>query len=175
MCSVLAIAGAGLALQTASTVYSAKAQNKASERNETSALLAEREASKDISLLQQQTVDQATKTIFETDRQARSTQALARVSAGEAGVSGISVEALFGDLDRKLGEFRSGTARNLEAALASLQREKISGRTIAQQRIANVPGASPFAVGLSLAGPGLAFWQGQIRRNAATSVDKVGT
>lgn len=173
MCNPLALAAGALTLQVAGTVAGARAQNKAAERNETAALLAEREASKDISLLQQQTVDQATKTIFETDRAARSTQALARVSAGEAGVSGISVEALLGDLDRKVGEFRIGTSRNLDAALAALQREKVSGRTVAQQRIANVQGASPFAVGLSLAGGGLAFWQGQIARNAATAVNKV--
>jgi hypothetical protein len=140
------------------------AQNKAAAANKREALRAQREASKDISLLQVQQQDATARTIYEADRSARSSQALARVSAGEAGVAGASVEALLGDIDRQLGEFQSTEQRNLDMALDQLQREKISGRQVAQSRIAAVPRGNNLALGISLAGAGLEFWAGQINR-----------
>jgi hypothetical protein len=180
LCDPTAIAIGSLVLGVAGTAGKAKAQNKAAkaeekaiESNKQSALLAYRESSKDISLLEQQTQDQTNRTIQETDRAARATKALARVSAGEAGVSGISVEALLGDIDRRAGEFRTTSARNLDMVIDSLQREKASGRTIAQGRISSVQPqiaqANPFAIGLEIAGQGLSFWQGQIPRSPTSS------
>lgn len=123
-----------------------------------------REASKDISLMQTQETQKTARTIFEADRQARSSEALARVSAGEAGVTGVSVEALLGDIDRKLGEFKVAEHKNLFMALKQLEREKVSGRTIAQGRISASPPPSPFALGLNLSAQGLQFWAGQVSR-----------
>lgn len=159
-----AITVGSLLLGGAKTLLGNKAQNDAAEANAEAAKLAQREASKDISLLQIQETDRTARTIFEADRAARSTQALARVSAGEAGVSGVSVEALLGDIDRKRGEFRTASAKNLDMALEALQREKISGRNVAQARIASVQPANPWATALEIGGIGLEFWAGQISR-----------
>lgn len=169
MCEPTAIAIASLAIGVYGRVAGAKAQNKASEANKEAALKSQREASKDISLLQQQQVDATSRTIYEADRNARSTQALARVSAGEAGVTGVSVEALLGDIDRKFGEFKSTAGRNLDSVLDSLQREKISGRTVAQGRISAVQPSNPYATAIGIASEGLAFWSGQIGRNKPSS------
>lgn len=164
MCDPTAIAIGTLVLTSASAVKSHQAQKKASDATKTEALRAAREASKDISLQQVQQTDASSRTIFEVDRQARSTQALVRVAAGEAGVEGISVEALLSDIDRKRGEFSTTEQRNLDMIIAQLQREKVSGRTVAQGRIAAAPAPSPFNLGVQLAGAGLNFWAGQINR-----------
>lgn len=175
MCEPTAIAIGTLAIGVGSKVLEHKAQNKAASKakaaNKTEALRAMREASTDISLLEVQQQDASTRTIYEADRAARSTQALARVSAGEAGVSGLSVEALLGDIDRKIGEFKTTETRNLDMVLDQLQREKVSGRSIAQGRIAavQIPRPSPFALGVSLAGAGLEFWAGQIGRKPTST------
>lgn len=169
MCDPTAIAIGSLIIGGASSVAEHSARSEASRANRAESLRAMREASKDISLLEVQQQDATARTIFETDRQARSTQALARVSAGEAGVTGVSVEALLGDIDRKLGEFTTAEKRNLSMAIAQLQREKISGRQVAQSRIAAVPPPSPFALGISLAAQGLTFWAGQINRTATAT------
>jgi hypothetical protein len=168
LCDPTAIAIGSLVLGTGGAVASHSAQAKASRENKRNAIAAMREASKDISLLQSQQTQQSARTIFETDRQARSSQALAVVSAGEAGVTGVSVEALLGDIDRKLGESKVVEQRNLEMALKQLQREKISGRTVAQGRIAAVPPPSPFATALSIGAQGLQFWSGQLARKPAS-------
>jgi hypothetical protein len=170
MCDPTAIAISSLVIGAGSKVlqHSAdtKAVNKANAANEAGAKLSAAQASTDISLLELQQGQQTGQTIYQADRQARSTQALARVSAGEAGVSGVSVEALMGDIDRKLGEFKTAESRNLDMAVASLQREKISGRTIAQARITATHQTAPStaALGLGIAATGLEFWAGQIGR-----------
>jgi hypothetical protein len=156
-----------LVLTGVSSVEKASAQNKAAADNKTAALDSEKNAQTDIGFQEAQQVAQAGQSIYETDRSARSTAALARVSAGEAGVTGISVEALLGDIDRKQGEYNATADRNLGQILDQLNREKVSGRTVAQQRIQNVQPASPFATGIAIAGAGLGFWSGQIGRDAS--------
>lgn len=161
-------AGAALAigsfiLSLGSTLLGVKAQNDAAAANKKEAIRVARQSAHEISLQQIEQRQATTRTIFEVDREARATTALARVSAGEAGVEGISVEALFGDLDRKRAEFVGNEGRNLDLALAQLESEKISGRSLAQSRIAAVPKANPFAVGATIAAQGLAFWAGQIK------------
>lgn len=169
MCEPTAIALGSLIIGSASAAAQHGAQASASRANRRAAIAAMREASKDISLLQAQQTQASSRTIFEVDRQARSTAALARVSAGEAGVTGMSVEALLGDIDRKLGEFKTAEHKNLNMALKQLEREKLSGRTVAQGRIAAVPPPSPFALGLQIGAQGLSFWTGQIARKPPTT------
>lgn len=167
MCDPTAIALGSLVIGAIGTIGKAKAQDKAAADNKAAALDSFRNAQTDIDLQQTQQEAQTGRSIYETDRSARATTALARVSAGEAGVSGISVEALLGDIDRKAGEFRTTAKENLGMVVEQLQREKSSGRTVAQQRIASVQPANPFAVATTLAGQGLQFWAGQIGRDNA--------
>lgn len=169
MCDPTAIAIGSLVIGAASSEAKASSEAAASRANRAEAIRAMREQSKDISLEQVQQQDATARTIYETDREARSSQALAHVSAGEAGVTGISVQALLGDIDRKRGEFASTERRNLGMVLASLQREKITGRQTARSRIAAVPPPSPFALGLSIASQGLEFWAGQVGRKASST------
>ncbi len=164
MCDPTAIAIGSLVIGVGGQVLKAKSQNDASNANKATALKAMSDSAKDISLQQAEQTAASGRTIYEADRSARSTQALALVAAGEAGVEGLSVEALLGDIDRKRGEFTTTESKNLSMVLDQLQREKVSGRTVAQSRIAAVPKANPFAVGIGIASEGLGFWVGQISR-----------
>lgn len=159
------IAGASLAIGAGSAVASHKAQAKAAKANNTNALQAMTESWKDISLQEVQQQDATALTIMHIDRQARKADALARVSAGEAGVAGASVDAFLGDLSAEASAAKSTEGRNLDMTLAQLQREKISGRTVAQNRINAVPAPNLFATGLTIAGQGLDFASKIVSRN----------
>lgn len=163
------IAGASLAIGTGSAIANAKAQDKASKANAENARQALMESWKDISLQEVQQQDATALTIMQADKQARKADALARVSAGEAGVAGASVDALLGDLSAEASAFKMTQEKNLDMTIAQLQREKISGRTVAQNRINAVPGSNPFATGLTIAGQGLDFVSNIISRKPSKS------
>lgn len=56
----------------------------------------------------------AAKRIQESTRKAREARATARVSAGEAGVAGLSVDALINDLTREEAEYSFATQQQLQ-------------------------------------------------------------
>lgn len=177
MCDPSAIAIGSLILGVVGSVSKNKAakaevkqQNESADANRTAALASAVTANRDITQLETQRAAQTTQTIQEADRAARSTQALIRVSAGEAGVDGISVEALLGDVDRQLGSAQASAGRNLDMAIDQLQREKTNNNDVAQGRISQIQKASTsgidLATGLEIAGQGLGFWAGQITSGA---------
>ncbi len=169
MCDPTAIAIGSLILGVGSAAEGYIGNKNAADANKAAALNTMTQNAHDISLEQVQQKSATEQTIQQADRSARATQALARVSAGEAGVGGISVEAILGDIDRKLGEFSTTEGRNLDMALSQLEREKISGRTVASARIAAVPQPNPFALATTIAAQGLTFWAGQLARSATPS------
>jgi hypothetical protein len=59
----------------------------------------------------------------------------ARVSAGESGVAGISVDALMADFNRQEAVYRAGVQDNLKRFTDQAQMEKVSSRTRKQSRV----------------------------------------
>jgi hypothetical protein len=112
---------------------------------------------KDVGMMQQEVRTQATEAVLESDRRAREAHATAAVAAGEANVSGISVDALLSVLNRQGAEYRSSVNRQADRQVAQLQREKISGRTEAQNRIAAYPRPNLFATGLRIGGAAMDY------------------
>lgn len=165
MCDPTTIAITGLILTVGSEALSAKGQNDQSNANKAAATKAAIEGSRDITLLEQQQQAVASQTIASADRQARQAKALASVSAGEAGVAGASVDALLNGIDRDLAALKTTTHQNLDMTIAQLEREKISGRTTAQNRIAEVPSVNPFAVGLRIGGAAASTYAQVKRQN----------
>ena len=95
---------------------------------------------------------------LETELSALERQALARTSAGENGVQGISVDALLGDISRAAGDDLSVQDRNLGFSQAQLGRDGEGIRAAAGNRISSMStasGPSPFALGLNIAGTAL--------------------
>jgi hypothetical protein len=144
-----AVIGAGSAI--AGHVGAANARAK----NSKAAYEAGREEQRLIGLRQQQEVEGASLTIMQADRKAREADALARVSAGESGVAGASVDLLLADLERQRLEFSTGTKRNLQNQLDQGQMEKQAAFAGTRNRIASTPGPNPFLTGLQIAGSGL--------------------
>lgn len=145
------------ALKIGSAVAGNKAQAKAAKANTAAANSAFQNTVEGINLRQNQEQDAATQTILSADRQARGADARARVSAGEAGVAGASVDALLGSILRDKLDFEAVTTRNTENTIQQLEREKLGAAATRDSRIAGVPKPNPFLTGLQIAGAGLDF------------------
>jgi hypothetical protein len=120
-----AVALVGLALSTAATAYSYEEQDKAvrtqnrvnQEAADEGAKLANEafvNQAGQARLRQSQEAEAAAQEKFEVSKQANQARATARVSAGESGVAGVSVDNLLSDFYRQEAEFNTNTDRNLE-------------------------------------------------------------
>lgn len=165
MCEPATILAAGsLAIQAGSAIASNAAQDAASKANKEAALRAMGEQLRSLSLQEQQAQDATAQTIMQADRQARQAEALARVSAGEAGVSGASVEALIGDISADASEFKVTQERNLDMTIAQIQQEKRGVQAGAQSRINAVPKGNDLATALTIGAAGIDFASNYIRK-----------
>jgi hypothetical protein len=92
--------------------------------------------------------------VFATNTQLAQRLATARVAAGEAGVSGLSVDALMGDLYRQAGRVNQATERNLQftqQANTARQKGYLAQRdnTINGLPVAKRPGFGQLALGIA--------------------------
>lgn len=153
MCSPVAAAIAIPAgLQIVSMIMGAEAQDQKNAQNERAARDAQRQDNIAIGRQMSQQQRVASMTIMQADRQAREADALARVSSGEAGVSGSSVDALLGSIERDRLEADTATQRNLSDSVQQLELEKRGAKARAETRINAVPKSNPWVTGLGIAG-----------------------
>ena len=117
MCTPLISAAVGVA-QTASSIAGQKQEARMQEQvqrtasqQENQRYLAEVAAMR---TQQQQEMIARAQRIQEASRKAMEARATARVSAGESGVSGLSIDALLGDLTRKESEYTFSEQRQAE-------------------------------------------------------------
>lgn len=156
MCDIVTgLAVASFVVGAGSAIAGHNAQAEAAEANREAALRAMQAAWTDINLLETEVQERTAVSVYQATRQARAARSLAEVSAGEAGVGGNSAEAVLADIEGDLGEYAARAQRQGEREVAQLQREKVSGRVVAQQRIAQVPEPNAFATGLRIAGSAL--------------------
>lgn len=144
--------GAGLAISAGSAVAGHSAQNKAEKANREAAEKAQKEAVRDINLLQSEIGQQASQQVAEGERIGQQVRGATRASGTEAGVEGRGVDELIDEVDRNIAAARIATQRQTALQKAGLEREKVSGRTVMQQRIGSVPRANPFATALQIGG-----------------------
>lgn len=158
MCDPLTIiAGASLAISVGSEIAHSAGQNKAAKANKAAA---EQSLNVDLNVLSDRKVEEqqaSSLTIMQADRQARTADAMTRLSAGEAGVAGASVDALTGDIDAQLAQFKSTEKANLDLTLKQIDRQAAGASALAQSRINGVQSANPFATSLAIAGHGVDF------------------
>lgn len=156
---MLAIGTAATVAKVGTDIASGIAQHNAQaeehKQNEAAALQELKMNLRDIGIRQEQEQEAVAQTIMGADRQARQADALARVSAGEAGVTGASVDALLGSIERDRLEFENASKRNLSNTIDQLQREKDAAKAHADNRIKGVPDANPFVTGLRIGGAAL--------------------
>lgn len=155
----LILAAASTAIGIGKDLAASSGAKKQAEAIKKAAIAARNESFRQVSLNEAQQQDAAAQTVSQIDAQARNADALARVSAGESGVAGASVEALIGDIGRQASNAKMNTKRNLEMAIAQAQEQKRAIAVDAQNRIntANASVPSALETGLSIASRGIDF------------------
>lgn len=148
----IGVASAGLAVSVTGDILKAKAEKNQAKQTVASAKLASVEEVNQLSLRENQEQDAAGQSILQADRAARLNDATARVSAGEAGVAGASVDALLNDIQRQNDEFKTNTNINLQNDVGQIEEQKRAARVDAQNRINSVPFPSSLATGLQIGG-----------------------
>ncbi len=159
MCEPLTIASVALGGLQANNAYQgqkqqAKTQAKMQKRasiQEQQRYLSEVSASR---LRERQEKVSAAQRIQQSTTKAREARATARVSAGEAGVAGLSVDALINDLTRKEGEFNFSMQQQLKFSdqNRALGFEDSANRSRMNLLSINKPIAQPNYLGAILSG-----------------------
>lgn len=131
MCEPTTIAAASFALTAASTVsgvigeqQAAKQQAKYNAQQTENYRQAERDNLARANLQQSQLTQQAGQKINQNNLEARKAIATARVSAGEAGVTGLSLGALLRDLSGQQAGYNDSVMANTENAYAQVEQDK---------------------------------------------------
>lgn len=120
----VATAGASLIAQQ----QAASAQSASNQRQYQNIMEARAANWNQTNLAQQQEREAAMQKMGENDLAARSATATAKVSAGESGVSGLSVDALLADIGNKQNRFDTSVATNYDRSTGAInnQRENIN-------------------------------------------------
>lgn len=165
-----ALAVSALAVSTAGAVSTAQGQKYAAEAQTTQQqqLVAANNSvgNEQAAQLRQQEAQTAEAAARDNERARLATQrakSSAIVAAGEAGVTGNSVEALLGEYNAQLGQFREATLRQnqLSRQGVNTQIDAIRTGTRYQNLQINAPVAGPnyAAIGLRLAGDALGTYR----------------
>jgi hypothetical protein len=151
--SAVTLIGAGIS--AVNTITGALGQDQRSAETKKAALEAQRLENVALARRAHQEQRAATQTIMQADRQAREADALARVSAGEAGVAGASVDALLADIERDRLEFGTSVGQDLDDSQKQIELEKRGAAARAQNRINAAPPSDPLGTALKIGGAGL--------------------
>jgi hypothetical protein len=165
------IAAAGLVLALASTAYTTydadqktKAQNNINQKAaDEGAALAEasfKQQAGQVRLRDQQEANAASQEQVANTKRAAAARATERVSAGESGASGVSVDNLISDFYRQEAGYKDAVTQNLEMSQAQSTQDLLGLRAGATDRaIASrrpmLERPSYLAAGIQMAGQGL--------------------
>lgn len=155
----LILGAAAFGMGAASSILGHKAQNDAAEDNARAARAAFAETQRALALRAGQERAVASQSILSADRERRMADAMTRVSAGEAGVAGASVDALLTDIVRASAEANSVIQQNLKGTLNQIHAEMGSAQATMQSRINSTPSANPFLTALEIGSSALSFGQ----------------
>lgn len=176
MCNPAAIAYVGLAITAASAAAQIDAQNKntkaQAQANQTQyegQMTAYRSNLANIEVTRGQMESDVTQKVNENNAASRAAQATARVSAGEAGVSGLSVDALLRDLAGEAGYDNTNVEENYlrQNTALNAKRENAFNSTASAINTLTTPQAPDYiGAGLRVAQSGLSAYQDERRRDA---------
>lgn len=141
MCSPTQAAMAGLQLGTSYGAQEGQArlQGLSNEAAKESAQLAY-QTDKNILIRRRQEEGEAfAQSNFDRKRMAMELEAKANVAAGEAGVSGISVDRITRDIDRQSGEVGQRAKKSYENRLAAIDDQQTRAINTMMGRMANLP------------------------------------
>ena len=113
----------------------AKAQNAYNEQQAKNTMEAYRANLAQTNLMQSQEQAAATQKINENNRAAEAARAKALVSAGESGISGLSVDALLADLSGEQARYNESVNQNYENASMAIDNQRTNARVTAASQI----------------------------------------
>lgn len=142
MCDPVTLMTAGLAMSVGSNVAGFVGQNKMAKQNAQNATEAAVLDFEQLGLRRMEEEAAASQQLEESRREALRVRSAASVSAGEAGVSGNSVNQLLGAISASQGRNANTIASNLRSRTAQLNVEGQAISTGAQGRINSVPKGS---------------------------------
>lgn len=132
-------AAASGAVSLASAAGNASAQSDANEIAKQNSIEA-RDANYDqLHLMAQQSQASAEQQIFENDTEALQATERAKVSAGESGVTGLSVDALLADMYGRQARFNDNVTQNLENQQQQIGFEMENAARTSQSQINSLP------------------------------------
>lgn len=158
MCEPTSIAIASLALTTGGAIANHVADGKASKQARKSAEEDHKLKTHDIGKRQQEELLATQREIIAGQRQAREATGMARLSASEAGVSGMSVDLLMGDIARDESDYTQSVEMNSVITLDQLQRMKAGANAELASRKNATQGPSAAATGIAIGGSALDTW-----------------
>lgn len=147
-----ALALGSLALNSAGELLGASAQRKNADANKKAAISSQVNQINDVNLRQTQEQQAAAQEIEAAQRQTRTALSSARLTAGEAGVSGVSVDALLNDIGAEGSTFTQDVKLNAANTNAQLERQKLGIYAQTQDRINGVQPSNPWATALKIGG-----------------------
>jgi hypothetical protein len=163
MCDIISMIGFGLSAASTAAGF-VEAQNQAAAQN---AMVRQNQEAAQENLRREYAATQ-TRQIQEEDaaavqkqdisREARAARATAMTSAGESGVTGLSVDALLADIYGKEATAKDRISMNTGFTTQQLTAEMDGLKAKAKDRINSMPWAnspSPFAAALKIGGAGL--------------------
>lgn len=134
------VAALALAIgSTAATLYqqdqAAKAHEDYNKDQRENTIKAMNENMSQIELAKQQATEQAGQKQFENNLQAQKAMSTARVSAGEAGVSGLSVDALLSEIDGTRSRYNDSVSANLTDTVDEMNNQRTSAARNARSAV----------------------------------------
>lgn len=143
------------AASTAAGLYGqqqqAKAQNTYNDQQAKNTMEAYRANLAQTSLMQSQEQAAATQKITENNRAAEAAKAKALVSAGESGISGLSVDALLADLSGEQARYNESVNQNYQNASTAIDNQRTNAQANAASQINSLKTPqSPDYLGASL-------------------------
>ena len=158
MCAPLALMAASMALSAKANSDQVKAQNEAFDANAKAAH--EAKIIEDIAANEDREVAETAASAEKLDRslEGEKLKATAAVSAGEAGVSGNSINALMNTLQADVEKGNLITTQNLQLSQRGSERQLSSNRRSAQSRINSVAKGNKSAARLQIASDALSSY-----------------
>lgn len=144
--AMLAITAASAANSIVQQSKAAAAQDEFNQKQREASIKAMNDNMSQIELAKQQATEQAGQKTFENDIAARKAMATAKVSAGESGVAGLSVDALLAELDGSRARYNQSVQANLDDTINNLnsQRTNINNSAASQVNYLRTPQAPDY-------------------------------
>lgn len=169
MCEPVSLAAATFALGATQAITSFVGQNRMSEQNAANVISSTNTQYAYMQNRMEQERKAGVQQITENRIAALRASSTAETAAGEAGVVGLSVDHLLGDIQGRQGRFTDSVNQNFEMQRDGLLGQEESVRAQGQSRINAVPKGDPMQLALGVAGAGLSAAGGYFKMKRGTA------